>query len=289
MMLVVVAYMLISASMLVLNRATIQIWRAPITLVLLQNATTTLIIYATSRNRPTLSWATAYKWRYAVSVWVLPLMLNIKAVEHLDVSTLIIFRSLTTCGVVVSEMAFLQLRLTRMQEVSLSLSIVGCALYGYMGVQQPSLIGTPGLVWGSFYTASMVLNNVYTKHALTVHAPKSVGTQEVVLYNNLMSLVPLAGISAWAETSDHRLQSWTQLALVSASCVLSASISYVGTACRRCVSATSFVMLGNSCKILSVAASHILLSEYVSSAELSALILAVGGCCLYGIASSPVE
>ena len=289
MILVVMAYMLISASMLVLNRATVQTWHAPITLVLLQNTTTALIVYTTSRNRPTLSWASAYKWRYAVTVWVLPLMLNIKAVQYLDVSFLIIFRSLTTCGVVMSEMAFLKLRLTSMQKISLSLSIIGCVLYGYIGVQQPSLIGTPGLMWGNLYTASMILNNVYTKHALTVHAPKSVGTQEVVLYNNLMSLVPLAGIAVWAETSDHHLQSWTQLALVFASCVLSASISYVGTSCRRCISATSFVMLGNSCKILSIAAGHILLHEFVTSVELSALILAVGGCCLYGIASSSSE
>ena len=271
-MISVLVYMLISSSMIVVNKAAVTNSAAPITTVFLQNLTTFMAMCILRRTYK-FSAAKARAWGDVVIVWFIPLVLSTKALQTLRVEMMIVLRACTTVGVALIEWRTLGTG----QVMSLTLCVVGCFYYGYLHVSRSAV---HGVGWGVLYAVFMVINNVYTKRAISSN--RGLELSEIVLYNNLLSLPLLAGLAAPTETLN---TDFSKLWAMGLSCVLAIGISYVGTRCRAELSATAFVMMGNACKIVSVLINKWWFSQIVTAPDVTALTLTIGGCCMFSLAS----
>jgi GDP-mannose transporter len=280
----IAAYIAISSTMLIVNKASVHVLPYPFFVTNLQMIASVVVIYGMKLGGivsfPNPNIAKVRSWVGVTIAWVLPILANMKALQLLSVETVLVFRTMTVLGVAFGDRIFLGTIIDRISFLGLCTITLGGLTYGFYDVSYDS----QGYFWAFLYWASMVGNALYIKTVF--NNAQQMSTWEKSFLNNAMT-VPLLTLhcifnenmtQAMVDMQDLSLQG---LGLVLLSCFMGLGISVAGTRCREVFSATAFDVLGNMNKFLSIALSQYLLGSIVSGQSLCGLVLALFGGILY--------
>lgn len=283
----VLAYVGISSSMLIVNKAAVHALPYPYFVTNLQMIASVVVLYglklAGVLKFPNPNLAKLKSWAGVTTVWLLPILCNMRALQLLNVETVMVFRTMTVLGVASGDVFLLKNSMNLVPFVGLLTITMGGILYGAYDISY----NREGYIWASMYWFTMVANSLYIKMVFNVSSDMS--TWEKSFLNNLLT-VPVLGLwSAHSEGLQPCIAAFQALStkgmmLVLLSCVMGLGISVAGTRCREVFSATGFDVLGNMNKINSIVMSRYLLGSMISTQSLCGLLVALFG----GVTYSPL-
>jgi GDP-mannose transporter len=218
-----------------------------------------------------LKWEKAKPFLVATAVFYMCLLANTKALQSVNVETVIVVRSCSPIAVTILEHLTLGRELPSLKGLAALLSIAGgAAVY----VLADKGFQVQGYIWVSVYFVFIVIEMVYVKFVVD-SVPMSTWTR--VYYNNTLSL-PMAVVSTLVLGDSKFLQHQWDLATVVSiglSCVVGVAISYAGFNLRKSVSATSFTVVGVVCKLLTVLVNDLMWSLHANMAGHFGLLMCI--------------
>eukprot|EP00802_Teleaulax_amphioxeia_P019752 Tamp_19998.p1 GENE.Tamp_19998~~Tamp_19998.p1 ORF type:complete len:338 (-),score=46.44 Tamp_19998:202-1215(-) len=307
----VVMYMLCSSTMLVSNKLAISLFPAPNLLLLLQLASSALILWLLGMSGrlkvDALEWEKLRAYWVVAAVFLLNIYTNIMALKTTTVETVIVFRSLTT--VIVAVCDWRGQPLTAPVLSTLIAIVICCA--GYVHAERSATAaavdGTQGggdgrggdggvsglssvsLCWSFAYLICQSVDCVYIKHIVSTVDMTSWGRS---YYNNLLAMGPLLAAWVFSEREREAQQLAGALSYATApvlavllSCVLGLCISVTAFHCRKQVDATSYSVIGNMNKVLTVLINCAIWNKHASAAGVAWLM----GCLFAGYIYSVVK
>jgi len=213
----------------------------------------------------------------ATLVFYLCLLSNTKALESVNVESVIVVRSCSPIAVAILEHLTLGRDLPSPKGLAALIAIAGGAV---IYVLADAGFQIHGYMWLLFYFIFIVTEMVYVK--FIVDSVK-MSTWTRVYYNNVLSL-PMALISM-VVVGDMKFmkEEWSAGAViaVAASCVVGVAISYAGFNLRSRVSATSFTVVGVVCKLVTVLLNDVMWSLHANTVGHIGLLLCIGSGFLY--------
>lgn len=251
------AYSLISASMLLVNKTVLRAVPLPALVSVLQfgvSAAFCLLLKASGRVAVDgFEWAKVKPYCVYVCLFAGSIYTNMRALELANVETVIVFRSALPLLVSLLEVAFLGRELpSRRSTVALALLAAGAAAYMY--TDKDWRAGGQAYGWALAYFCVLSIEMCWGKHIVGPH----LGLKSMwgpVLYTNTLSVPLMLGV-AITTGEPPRLAEVTWPAsttlLLLLSCVLGLAISYFGFVARRAVTATCFTVVGVLNKLLTV-------------------------------------
>jgi solute carrier family 35 len=277
-------YIICSSCMLVVNKSAMKILPHVYTVTAMQTAASAVLLIAAKQlsfisfANPSLQ--TVWGWSGVLAAWIIPIILNMKAVHLVSVETMMMFRSLTIVAVALGDYFFLQTQFKFREGCSCIIISLGGLLYASTDLN----FHYEGYVWGTLYSLGMVVNSLYIKHCFNKH--KDMSSWEKSFLNNLLATPAVLGIVIAVEDpakvlEDMRTLSASGWSVLILSCVMGLGISMSGTKCRDVLSATSFDVLGNCTKYLTLGLSALLLDTQNSPASIFGICIALSGTVLY--------
>lgn len=283
----IAAYIAISSTMLIVNKASVHVLPYPFFVTNLQMIASVVVIYGMKLTGtisfPNPDMGKMQSWVGVTIAWVLPILCNMKALQLLSVETVLVFRTMTVLGVSFGDRMLLGNKIDMLSFIGLCTITAGGLTYGYYDVSY----NEQGYFWAFMYWATMVANALYIKNVF--NSSQQMSTWEKSFLMNAM-IVPLLTVHCLMNENmtqaitDLTLLPMNGLAIVVLSCFMGLGISVAGTRCREVFSATAFDVLGNMNKFLSIALSQYLLGSVVSGQSLCGLVLALFG----GVVYSPL-
>jgi len=279
-----IAYICISSTMLIVNKAAIHALPFPFCVTNLQMIASVVGIWLARASGaidfPNPDGEKLKSWIGVTIAWVLPILCNMKALQLLNVETVLVFRTMTVLGVAVGDAMWLKSSLSNSSILGLIVITLGGIIYGYYDVAYHAT----GYMWATAYWATMVANSLYIK--MVFNQSKSMSTWEKSYLNNLMTVPILSLYCIYSENVPaciHALPELPErgLCIVLLSCVMGLAISVAGTRSREIFSATSFDVLGNMNKFISIGLSQVLLKSTAGHKSLAGLFVALLGGILY--------
>ena len=230
-------------------------------------------------------WEKGGKKFLGVSIaFVIPMVFNMMALEHVSVATVVVFRQVSTALVAVGEVFLFKKRFKTLVIVSILLGIMGSLEYGFSATDFKFL----GYLYSFLYAVSMAINALYVK-SIFDQLPQ-MSSWEKTYYQNLegspfllMMALPLESISSClSDMGRLSYQSWTVIAM---SCFAGFAVSVAGILARTALSPTSFNILGNMSKPMTVLLSFFIFGIESSSKALVGLGMVLVAGALYSYAS----
>lgn len=272
----VVLYGFCSSSLLVINK--IAMWMLPDASFILfcQFLASSLAVRILKVARPDmdielLKWEKAKPFLVATAVFYMCLLANTKALQSVNVETVIVVRSCSPIAVTILEHLTLGRELPSLKGLAALLSIAGgAAVY----VLADKGFQVQGYIWVSVYFVFIVIEMVYVKFVVDT-VPMSTWTR--VYYNNTLSL-PMAVLSTLVLGDSKFLHhQWhpTTVVAIGLSCVVGVAISYAGFNLRKSVSATSFTVVGVVCKLLTVLMNDVIWSFHANALGHCGLLMCI--------------
>jgi drug/metabolite transporter (DMT)-like permease len=268
--LAVAIYIICSSCMLVVNKSAMKVLPFVYTNTAMQTAASAVLLLIARHFRyiafsnPTLK--TVWSWSGVLAAWIVPILLNMKAVHLVTVETMMMFRSLTIVAVAIGDYFLLKTIINFREGFSCLVISVGGLIYASNDLN----FHFEGYVWGAAYSFGMVVNSLYIKHCFNKH--KDMSSWEKSFLNNLLA-TPAVLILAFAFEDSSTV--------LSLSCVMGLGISMSGTKCRDVLSATSFDVLGNCTKYLTLGLSALILNTHNSLISIFGICIALFGTVLY--------
>lgn len=273
----VILYGFCSSTLLVINK--VAMWMLPDASFILfcQFLSSSLAVRILKCFRPDmdielLTWEKAKPFAVATAVFYMCLLSNTKALQSVNVETVIVARSCSPIAVALLEHVSLGRELPSPKGLAALTSIaLGAVVYvvGDKGFQ------VHGYMWLSVYFVFIVIEMVFVKFIVET-IPMSTWTR--VYYNNTLSL-PLAIISTLIlGDSKFMSVSWNvgTVVAIGLSCVVGVAISYAGFNLRKLVSATSFTVVGVICKLLTVFLNDVIWSQHSNVVGHIGLLICIG-------------
>jgi drug/metabolite transporter (DMT)-like permease len=282
--LAVAVYILCSSCMLVVNKSAMKVLPHVYTNTAMQTAASAVLLLAArhfgyiSFSNPTLK--VVWGWSGVLAAWIVPILLNMKAVHLVSVETMMMFRSLTIVAVAIGDYFLLKTTINFREGVSCLVISVGGLIYASNDLN----FHFEGYVWGAAYSLGMVVNSLYIKHCFNQH--KDMSSWEKSFLNNLLATPAVLMLVVSFEdvstiSNDLSSLSFTGLAVLILSLVMGLGISMSGTKCRDVLSATSFDVLGNCTKYLTLGLSALILNTHNSLISIFGICIALSGTMLY--------
>lgn len=269
---IIAFHLVTSISMMLINKAAVKALPYPITLLLFQTVGTVVILEAGKALRMLhyegFKWEKGGKKFLGVSIaFVVPMVFNMMALEHVSVATVVVFRQVSTALVAVGEFFLFKKSFKVLVIASIMLGIMGSLVYGFSATDYKLL----GYLYSLLYAVAMAINALYVK-SIFDQLPQ-MSHWEKTYYQNLegtpfllMMAIPVESVtSCLRDMGALTYQAWTIIAL---SCFAGFAVSVAGILSRTALSPTSFNILGNMSKPLTV-----LLSFFIFGAESSAKAL----------------
>lgn len=126
-------------------------------------------------------------WKGILLAWVVPILLNMKAMRLVSVETMMMFRSVATVAVAAGDTLLLGTELSPRKLFSCVVISLGGLIYAQNDLQ----FDLAGYIWGGCYALSMVVNTVYIKHSfnqlkdmgiirpLVLHSPRATSSADI--------------------------------------------------------------------------------------------------------------
>lgn len=277
-------YVICSSCMLVVNKSAMKFLPHVYTVTAMQTAASAILLFVAkylgyiSFANP--SFQTVWGWSGVLAAWIVPIILNMKAVHLVSVETMMMFRSITIVAVALGDYFLLHTSINVREACSCIVISLGGLLYASTDLN----FHYEGYLWGASYSIGMVVNSLYIKHCFNKH--KGMSSWEKSFLNNLLAtpavlLIVFAIEDPTKVLNDMVSLSVTGWAVLILSCVMGLGISMSGTKCRDVLSATSFDVLGNCTKYLTLGLSAILLDTRNSLVSIVGICIALSGTMLY--------
>jgi len=279
----IVYYTICSSVMLVANKAAVHYVPLPGLLGCAQVLFTTVCVYLAQG----MQWIVAHGFTlqqvkaftpYALA-FVASFYTNMKALQHSNVETVIVFRALSPLCVCFFDWKFLGRELPDKRS---SLALLGI-LFGSLGYVcsdgQIQLTGIQSYGWSTAYLVTIVYSMTEGKQLLSKIRFQS-PVWGSVLYTNVLCL-PWLLLLALSTGEGSRLAEIRHLHLpgiwsVSVSCVVGVGISWSGWNCREKTSATTYTLVGVACKLLTVLLNQMIWDQHASVQGVCWLFVCIG-------------
>ena len=269
-------YSLCSSSLLVLNKVVVGYFPVPCFVLLLQLVSSSLVVLVLRLARVVdfdLSKDTKIKLYYyslVSSSFVLGVYSSFRALQLVNVETIIVCRACTPLWVAVIEALFLNREYPcRRSLFALLMIALGAVWY----VNSDLHFSSSGYFWVSVWFCFLVFGFTYVKHVCDV---VTMTTWEQVFLTNSIGSVPLAVVFYGSgESLALRHCTWNYKSIVSLwlSCLLGLGISQSAYDLRNRISATSFDVVGICCKFGTILLNMLLGLKTASVSGLTALCM----------------
>jgi len=282
---VVVAYFLVSSSMLVFNKACMIVLPAPCAVTLLQVTVTTLLI--------AVAWCCALVeihvvtrailWRYVTYALIFALGINftMRSLAVTNVETVLLFRSCSPVLVSVIDTLCLGREMpSRRSFASMLCIVLGATWFATSEWQtEASTLDVPGVCVNTINLLLTATLMTWGKH---VTDNSDVNLTTSVFICNLTSIVPILALVVLEKEHlivwENRRLSEYDVVVLGISCVMGTALSYLGWEMRTMMSATSFTVVGVLNKVLTVVLNLVLWPEHALwSSTIGLLCSLVGG------------
>ena len=282
--LAVAVYVFCSSCMLLVNKSAMKFLPHVYTVTCLQTAASALLLlvakYSGHISFANPNFQTIWGWSGVLAAWIVPIVLNMKAVHLVTVETMMMFRSLTIVSVALGDYFLLRTRISFREGISCLVISLGGLLYASNDLN----FHYEGYAWGAAYSLGMVINSLYIKHCFNKF--KEMSSWEKSFLNNLLATPAILAIVIVVEKPQTVLQDMASLstfgwAVLSLSCVMGLGISMSGTKCRDVLSATSFDVLGNCTKYFTLGISALVSDTHNSTISIVGICIALSGAVLY--------
>jgi len=283
---VILAYMLCSSVMLIVNKGAVYLFPLPSLLLSLQTGFSAIVIWSAGQagylKVDNLEYHKAKAYIFVVCVFIFNIFTNMKALEHSNVETVIVFQTLTSLAIAYGDYKLLNSGLPS-PKVILSLSIIVFGALCYVATDSAFLISE--YKWVFLYFTAKTSEMLYVKHILETVQMTNWGRS---FYNNFLSMFPLFFIallngefSRMFELYDEGSISGSIILVVFLSCFVGIGISISGFMCRDAISATSFSVVGNMNKVFTVFINFLIWDHHTSPAGLASLFICLAGGAYY--------
>lgn len=217
----------------------------------------------------------ATKFMVYVVMFVMGLYCNLKALETVNLETVIVFRSAVPVMVSAMDYIFLGRDLPSGRSF-LCLVTILLSSYAYMQTDSQYLSGEwTSYMWCFGYFVSLVLMMTYGK---IITSEYKFSLNSTVLYTNMYSIVPLFGsfvLGGEMEQIAGLEWSYEAYCILLISCIAGTGISYAGWFCRDQLSATSYTIVGLMNKFIAILLNIIFWDKHASNAGLIALTVSL--------------
>ena len=245
-------------------------------------------------ERDRWEWYKIKPYLYYVCMFVATIYANMRALQHSNVETIIVFRSACPLIVCVLDWAFLGRQLPSARSVGALLVILGGCV-GYVLTDRAfKLNGMGAYTWVTAYFFIISVEMAYGKHIVGPHL-KFASMWGPTLYTNTLSVPPMLTIGLLAHEADkikNSVVTPVSICLLLSSCVIGVAISYLGWRARSLVTATCYTVLGVANKMFTVLANAMVWDQRASMTGILFLVVCLVGAAGYKqapLAETPTE
>jgi len=280
-------FSLASSSLLLINKLCLHHFPTPAyisTLQFLTASITSVILMATGLVATDhFEWRKLKPYLVYVCMFVATIYANMRALQHSNVETIIVFRACCPLVVCVLDWAFLGRKLPSLRSMCALLVVAaGCA--GYVLTDRAfKLNGWGAYTWVSAYFVIISFEMAYGKHIVGPHLSFA-SMWGPTLYTNTVSVPPMLTIGLLTHENEKLLRAdWSAgaIALLVLSCAVGVAISYLGWRARSLVTATCYTVLGVANKMLTVLANAMVWDQRASPIGISFLCVCLVGAAGY--------
>ncbi|KAF4678135.1 Ras- protein Rab-5 [Perkinsus chesapeaki] len=270
-------YSTCSSTLLIVNKLAVHSIPSPCFLLICQFGVTAIFSKLLNRysnaDVAELEYDLARRFIGVVLTFCLCLFTNVKALQHVNVETVIVFRSCSPLAVAFLDYYCLERDLPSGRSW---LALFGIVFGAFTYMVSDDGMQARGYFWVSIYFIAIVTEMAFVKHIINT-VPMSTWTR--VYYNNTFS-IPVLAIAAvlngelWTLTHEYK---WTAEAIPSllASCLIGVGISFYGFHLRELVTATTFTVVGVLCKVATVLLSRALWDQHANMVGSLALLACI--------------
>lgn len=281
-------YMLCSAGMMIINKVVLKALPLPMTVVMIQMATTVLMLCATSTTLHFGSVRDLMRWGTTIPLlFTFMLASSMLALDLASMGAIVVFRNVAPIITLAMERMISGEQVEVNAETILSMVVIcgGVLLYATNDVN----FSAAGLGCMVFNMVASVVERVLQRKMIAV-TPIDVSKTGMMLLNNAIALLPMCVLlAAFGEPAKwylaRQLTSY-QWGLLAASCVNAGAISWAGINAQGYVTATTFMVLTNVNKFAVIAFGIFVLGESRSWQAVSGCCVALGGGLWYARARS---
>jgi len=276
-------YSFASASMLLVNKLCLRALPMPglVSVAQFVFSAACILLIKVSGLAPVddFEWKKVRLYLLYVAQFVVGIYTNMKALQHSNVDTVIVFRAMCPLLVCVLEWAFLGRQLPSARPaLSLLAIVVGAA--GYVSADKAfGVLGISAYSWVIAYTIVTATQMAYGK-LIVGPEMKFSSMWGPTQYTNVLSILPMLVI-AMVSNEPAKLEKvvWTawSFEILLASCVVGLVISFSGWWCRSLVTATCYTVLGVANKMATVLVNMLIWDQHASATGVAWL-----GVCLLG-------
>lgn len=221
--------------------------------------------------------------------FVLGVYCNMRALEHSNVETVIIFRSCTPLAVSLCDFIFMGRELPSTRSM-LALIAIAVGAYGYVQTDsQFKMDGLGAYTWAILYFVTICFEMVYGKKITSGVRFNSMWGP--TFYTNFLSVLPMF-LLGWgmgdfnafkSEGPGSKQWDWTTMgiAMLAVSSVVGTLIGYTGWSCRSLVSATTFTLVGVINKFITILLNVFIWDKHATPLGIMALVFCLIGGSFY--------
>lgn len=254
-----VAYSTCAATLLVINKAAVDLTPSPAVVVASQLGFAALIarllIGSDTVDGEVLVWDKVKAFIWVSLLFTLCLVCNVKALAATSVETVIVMRSCSPIFVALFDWKFLG---TGAPLPATWGCLFGIAVGAYVYVHFDKGMEVDTYLWPVVYFVSICAEMVFVKHIINT---VKMTTWTRVYYNNVLGFLPTIAFGfmfneyeGLSETvpEAYSFEWWNRVVILVVSCCIGLAISFAGFHARTLLSATSFTVLGVANKVISI-------------------------------------
>ena len=254
--------MVCSAGMMIINKVVLRSLPLPMTVVMIQMATTSLCIVTTSSSLHFGSVTDVLRWATTIPIlFTFMLASSMLALDLASMGAIVVIRNVAPIITLAMErMTSERIELDAPTILSMVVIVGGVGLYTYNDIQ----FSAAGLALMFFNMMSSIVERILQRKMIAV-APIDVSKTGMMLLNNAFALIPMTLLlvafgepARWHLVQGLGVRDWVLLA---SSCVNAVAISWAGINAQAYVTATTFMVLTNVNKFAVIAFGIFVLGE----------------------------
>lgn len=272
----VLGYSISSISLALLNKYALVEFPHATFILALQLLTSSIISYGIGAVGlvavDSLQWNKIYPFIPATLLFYAGLVVNLILLEHVNVDTFVVFRSVVPIMVQISDCLFRGSPWPSWSNGLILLFLAAVAMVYMLLDNETTMVG---YTWALVDVLIITISNIYIKTIVTEVELQPWG---LVYYSNSLSLV-LVPFGLWLSpvtTQDLRLVCEPYLALaLGMACVSGCTISFFGLNLRKALSATNFAIIGLTSKIMLVIVNAAIWSRHATPSGLAIVLVCI--------------
>jgi len=291
----ILAYSFCSGTLVLVNKMTLHHLPFPSLVVVIQLAACVVMVKTAEFMKVVkvdpLKWEYVKPYLLYIFFFSTGVYSNMRSLATSNVETIIVFRALTPCAVVILDVMFLGREWPSTRGWAGLITLV-IGAYGYASFDEKfQMQGWSAYGWPIIYLIIIALEMAYGKKIV-----KSVPLETLsgpVIYTNILGIIPmmlLANVKGeyaglwdfwWSKPSDEAHLPPIAIFLLILGSFIGTGIGYSAWWCRSLVSATSFTLIGVLNKCLTILLNLVVWDQHAGNSGIMCLMLCLAGGVIY--------